>query len=338
MELTIVNQMLLEAVTRLRDERTDRSLYHVLQGKRSATSLQDAHFYELEPVFGMLPFKRETFDRLLTELERQGLIERDTTLRVTEIGKAQVAAPFLIDDLGGELRGFSITLWKRISLLIQTLVCLEQRITFVPIQQDVATKEWVRQQIKHIPNRKQWLEGIHRELRDALRQLSDREATLISYRLSGLKTGLSYPQLQEQLDSDTLSLRLEFIMAWRKCLRHLNETSIILQLGSDIDQSKMTQSAQKTWEMLKRGQTLDEIAHRRRLKKSTMEDHLVEIAMYSDVFPLGQFIGEAEWNEVKQVVNREHTYSLKRIKAELTSEIDYFQIRIALARTRWEET
>ncbi|MGA9231680.1 MAG: helix-turn-helix domain-containing protein [Exiguobacterium oxidotolerans] len=337
MKLTVINQVLLETISRLRGERTDRSLFHILQGKRSATSLQDAHFYELETVFGMLPFRRETFDRLLLELEQQGFIERAETLRITELGESSIKVPFLIDDMGGELRGFPIILWKRLSLLIQTIVCLEQKRFFVPVQQDVAIKDWVRRYVKGMPQRTQWIDQVYHELREALRQLSVKEATLISYRLSGLKTGLSYPQLEEKLDSDVLSLRLEFMMAWRKCLRHLDEAGLILRLGEDIDQSKMTQSAQKTWDMLRNGFALNEISERRRLKKSTMEDHLVEIAMYSDVFPRSQFLSDAQFKEVIEVANRNETFSLKRIKGELKLETDYFQIRIALARKRWEE-
>lgn len=332
MERTVLKQVVLEAIIRLRNERTDRSLYHIFQGKRSATSLQDAHFYELESVFGMLPFKKERFEQVLAELEQDGWIEKQQTLLVTEEGRRYVRSPFLIDDLGGELRGYPVVLWRRISLLLQTVICLEQKISFVPVQQDSATKDWVRHQLSSLTERSAWLRAVYQELEQALMQLTEREAILISYRLSGRKTGLSYPQLSGYLEADTGSLQLEFLIAWRKCIRHLPEAGLLMSYGIDIDQSKMTQSAKKTWEMLKQGYAVPQIAERRHLKKSTMEDHLVEIAMYAVVFPLNQFLSEEEYQDVVRVSDRLQTFSLKRIKQELTHEIDYFQIRVALAR------
>lgn len=332
MEQTVLQRIVMEAIVRLRNERTDRSLFHLLQGKRSATSLQDAHFYNLEAVFGMLPLKIKRFEQVLQELEQAGWIQREQTLMVTEAGRKQVDGPFLLDDLGGELRGYPLHLWKRTSLLIQTVVCLEQQIFFVPIQQDSAVKDWVRQYIKRVPERSHWLTHVHAELESALSELTEREAVLLSYRLSGQKTGLSFPQLSVRLNTEPLSLQLEFIMAWRKCLRKLPENSLILSLGQDIEQTKMTQSAQKTWELLKNGYSVPQIAQQRHLKKSTMEDHLVEIAMYASVFPIEQFVGDAQYQEVITISDQLQTFSLKRIKQALKQELDYFQIRIILAR------
>ncbi|WP_026828058.1 helix-turn-helix domain-containing protein [Exiguobacterium artemiae] len=332
MEKTIVRQIVLEAILRLQNERTDRSLFHLLQGKRSATSLQDAHFYGLEAIFGMLPLKKDRFEQLLQELEHAGWIKREQTLMLTDAGRAQISPPFLLDDLGGELRGYPIHLWKRISLMIQSIVCLDQNTFFIPVQQDSGVKEWVKQRIRQVPERSVWITTVYQELNKALHQLTEREAILISYRLSGQKTGLSFPQLSERLGTDLLSLQLEFMMAWRRCLRALPEDGLILSLGNDIDHLKMTQSAQKTWELLKQGYSVQQIAERRRLKKSTMEDHLVEIAMYATVFPTEQFVTAEQYEEVVRLSDQLHTFSLKRIKQELTQEMDYFQIRIVLAR------
>lgn len=332
MEKTIVRQIVLEAISRLQNERTDRSLFHLLQGKRSATSLQDAHFYGLEAIFGMLPLKKDRFEQVLHELEHAGWIKREQNLLMTDAGKAQLDSPFLLDDLGGELRGYPMQLWKRVSLMIQSIVCLDEKAFFIPVQQDSGVKEWVKQQIRQVADRSDWKATVYQELNQALHQLTEREAILITYRLSGLKTGLSFPQLSERLGTDLLSLQLEFVIAWRRCLRVLPEDSLILSLGNDINHFKMTQSAQKTWDLLKQGYTVPQIAERRRLKKSTMEDHLVEIAMYAPVFPIEQFVAAAQYEEVIQITDRLQTFSLKRIKQELTQEMDYFQIRIVLAR------
>lgn len=338
MEVSLLERIFLESIQRLRNERSDRSLYHVFQGKKSATSLQDAHFYDLESVFGTVLVSKQRFETILAELAQKNWIERQETLRLTYEGARLVEKTdrATIDQLGGELRGYAEMMWKRLSLLVQTMVCLEAKQPFIPVQQETIIREWVKSVLPTISNRAEWLHHMHQELIFLLERLPEREATLISYRLSGVQAGWSYPQLAQMMKTDVESVQYEFTIAWRKCIDDLEKTPFLKQIGVDLHTSKMTQSAQTTWELLQQGLTVEAVAIRRRLKNSTMEDHLVEIAMYAPSFPLDHFVTLSQQEEVRQIAQRLGTYALKRIKSEMQSEISYFQIRLVLARSKWE--
>ncbi|WP_114571008.1 helix-turn-helix domain-containing protein [Exiguobacterium flavidum] len=331
MEPTFIERILLEAIFRLEGERTDRSLFHVIQGKRSATTLQDAHFYRLDSLFGMVPLDPKGYEEQLNNLIRKGWI-RNVPFELTEEGRGLIGHTFIVDGLGGECRGYSLILWKRFSLLLQTLLCLKQKTTFIPVQQDEGTKSWVRHTLRTIEDRDAWIETAYRELRNALESLEGEDATLITYRLSGNRTGLSLPQLAERLDVDTLSIRMQFQQAWVSCLKSLPESGLIHGLARDVSRDKMTTSAARTYELLRLGLSIEEIKSRRRLKDSTMEDHLVEIAMYGDRFPLEQFVPESVAKEIRMIQQSEGTFALKRIRQNMKQECSYFQIRIVLAR------
>lgn len=66
-----------------------------------------------------------------------------------------------------------------------------------------------------ISNRAEWLHHMHQELIFLLERLPEREATLISYRLSGVQAGWSYPQLAQMMKTDMESVQYEFTIAWR---------------------------------------------------------------------------------------------------------------------------
>jgi len=331
MEPTFIERIFLEAISRLEGERTDRSLFHIIQGKRSATTLQDAHFYRLDSLFGMLPLDPKGYEEQVNNLTRKGWV-RNAPFELTEEGRALLGHTFIVDKLGGEWRGYSLVLWKRFSLLLQTLLCLQEKTTFIPVQQDEGTKSWVRHTLRTIDDRVDWIETVYRELRTALEKLEDTAATLIAYRLSGKRTGLPLPQLADRLEVDQLSVRMQFQQAWASCLRELPESGLIHGLARDVSRDKMTTSAARTYELLRLGLSIEEIKSRRRLKDSTVEDHLVEIAMYGERFPLGQFVPDSVAQEIRMIQQNERTFALKRIRQNMKQECSYFQIRIVLAR------
>jgi len=338
MEISLLERIFLESIQRLRDERSDRSLYHVFQGKKSATSLQDAHFYDLESTFGTVLVSKQRFESVLTELAQKKWIERQETLRLTSEGARLVGQTdgVIIDQLGGELRGYAEMMWKRLSLLVQTVICLEAQQPFIPVQQETIVREWVKSVLPTISNRADWLAQMYQELTLLLERLPERDATLISHRLSGVQTGWSYPQLARMMKVDVETVQFEFIIAWRRCINDLKSTPLIQQIGAGLHTPKMTQSAQTTWELLQQGLTVEDVAVRRRLKNSTMEDHLVEIAMYAPTFPLDHFVDTAQQEEIRHIAQQFKTYALKRIKSAMQSDVSYFQIRLVLARSKWE--
>ncbi|HAL00410.1 MAG TPA: hypothetical protein DCP50_05455, partial [Exiguobacterium sp.] len=62
----------------------------------------------------------------------------------------------------------------------------------------------------------------------------------------------------------------------------------------------------------------------------------VEIAMYAPTFPLDYFVDTAQQEEIRHIAQQLKTYALKRIKSAMQSDVSYFQIRLVLARSKWE--
>nr|WP_233546812.1 helix-turn-helix domain-containing protein [Exiguobacterium sp. AM39-5BH] len=67
-----------------------------------------------------------------------------------------------------------------------------------------------------------------------------------------------------------------------------------------------------------------------------MEDHVVEMAMYLDEFPLAQFVPPEQIKQVEQLRD-ESSWALKPI-FEKVDGISYFQIRLVFARLKRGET
>ena len=73
-----------------------------------------------------------------------------------------------------------------------------------------------------------------------------------------------------------------------------------------------------------------------RLRTSTIEDHVVEMAMYLDEFPLDQFVPFDQIIEVERLRVRD-SWALKPIFEKMDG-ISYFQIRLVFARLKRGET
>lgn len=111
-----------------------------------------------------------------------------------------------------------------------------------------------------------------------------------------------------------------------------NKYPSLTRIKNDLPEyTKTTKSATKTRELLNRQYTAEEIAVMRNLKLNTIYDHLVEIALYDEQFPLEKYINDQDQQEILSVVNRLKSYKLKDIRQEISKEISYFQIRLVLA-------
>ncbi|WP_182916973.1 helix-turn-helix domain-containing protein [Bacillus sp. PK3_68] len=77
--------------------------------------------------------------------------------------------------------------------------------------------------------------------------------------------------------------------------------------------------------------SIEEISTHRRLKQSTVEDHVVELAFNYPGFSIRPFVDKAT---EEQVLKAAAVLSNKRIKPikERLPDVSYFQIRLVLAK------
>lgn len=95
----------------------------------------------------------------------------------------------------------------------------------------------------------------------------------------------------------------------------------------------LTDSSVKTKQLFDRGFSLEEIVTARNLKKSTIEDHFVEMSINDTEFPLIQFVSSDDVEAVVEKVREIGTRRLRLLKSEFEM-LSYFQLRLILgART-----
>ncbi|WP_215113499.1 helix-turn-helix domain-containing protein [Exiguobacterium sp. s63] len=335
----LADGVLLLAIKRLNGERSERSLFHVLNGKRSATTLQDAFFYDLEPVFGQFPQTTYMYETTLKTLEKRGWLDRKR-FQLTEAGEL-ISSPEAVEDLfnrlGGQRRDYNATTWKRLSLFVQTFMSREHARTFYPVQADRSAEQWVKQLLRLDREWKPLMQTFHQEIEQALERIGDPYATAVVYRFTGaFETGLTYEQIAGLLDVDAETARLYFLAGWNELLIQLPEDAKLRGFTYGLSSDQMTFSAHESYELFLKGYSFQQVQATRRLRTSTIEDHVVELAMYLDVFPLEQFVAMEDVVTIEKL-RQPTSWALKPIFEEMGS-VSYFQIRLVFARLKRGET
>ncbi|MCA0980031.1 MULTISPECIES: helix-turn-helix domain-containing protein [Exiguobacterium] len=335
----LADGVLLLAIKRLNGERSERSLFHVLNGKRSATTLQDAFFYELEPVFGQFPQTTYSYESLLKGFEKRGWLDRKQ-FKLTEAGNL-LSSPETVKDLfnrlGGERRDYNATTWKRLSLFVQTFMSREHERTFYPVQADRPAEQWVKQLLQIDRDWKVLMQTFHHEIEDALDIIGDPYATAVVYRFTGaFETGLTYEQIASLLDVDAETARLYFLAGWNELLTVLPKEAKLRGFTYGLSTERMTYSARESYDLFLKGYSFQQVQSSRRLRTSTIEDHVVEMAMYLDIFPLDQFVPSDDIVTIEKLRDPE-SWALKPI-FEKMGNVSYFQIRLVFARLKRGET
>ncbi|UAC47107.1 helix-turn-helix domain-containing protein [Bacillus aquiflavi] len=228
--------------------------------------------------------------------------------------------------------------WKRLSLLIQVcsyLIKKENR--YVPIQKCSQTRQWIKNFLQTVPcDRNMLAEKLYVELTDSMENKIDLDPRTFVLRLTGYKkkNGLTPEQAAKKLQMDITLFHFHFLNILHYLIAestiHKDRLIILHTLNGKI-MMPFTNSTRKTYEFLKEGYSIDEIMHVRHLKKGTIEDHLVEIALNDHQFNILPFVDERKQEQILHVANKERTKQLKYIK-EQVDNASYFEIRLVLAK------
>ncbi|WP_018922196.1 helix-turn-helix domain-containing protein [Salsuginibacillus kocurii] len=341
-------------LSKLHQDRTARSAYHLLKGKRSAQTIQDARLYQMLEYFGAVPaWSDEVFERDIFELEAKNYIEKgreEGFYTVTPAGNRAVQAGFNMFPFSRSFHGFHFKddapiFWERLQLAVQTVSFITAGNTsFVPISSKFEVQQQIRKWYYRYDDKLQLSRSLLQELYTGLAELSDKEACLLTSQLTGRDgVGLTIRQLSRQQDEEYIRT-----LFWG-VVHHLTATvksspeqfPVLHALSYDLtERSTLTYTAQKTLLLLEQGYSFSDIVQFRKLKPSTIEDHFVEIAGAVEGFRFNELVSEQVKQKVVQVSKQENTKRLKLIKMSLDAEqieATYFEIRLALALGGKEE-
>lgn len=337
---SFLSYLLLTGFSNIGQERSASSLYHILRGKKSAQSIQDTHLFQLHALFRTIPkLSRTMFHEGIAVLEKNSWIDTDEeTVIVTPAGQNHVA--LMPQPTTSGLRFFDIQaewlpFWRRLTLLVQVFSHDQHNVkTYYPIQRDENTLRWVKGFIREQTDRTRAARQCADELTRALRQMDELNVALFVEQLSGWKqTGKTTLQLSQERRIDPLEVRFRLYHVLSELLLLAEKERQHFPFLANIRPARatpLTQSAKQTLALYTQEIPLEEIAKRRQLRISTIEDHIVEIACSLPSFPIEKHISTDLQKKITHAKEEVNSVRLKAVK-ERVPEATYFQIRLLLS-------
>ncbi|KYD09302.1 helix-turn-helix domain-containing protein [Heyndrickxia sporothermodurans] len=350
--MTFLQALILLMLKKLNGSRTVFSIYHLLKGKKSSQTIQDAHLFRIGQFFQFFPpLKRRTFDAAVQDLKIKGLI-RETELNkytVTPDGEKELNTYFNHRPIpqyfnGLKYQDIAIVFWKRLNLLIQVLSnAIYNKKKYYPIQSDVEVQRWVKSFLKSQKSDKEHqAKQLYQELTSIFSNNPPEDPLLFIIRLTGQnQIGMTMDQAAEHFYLDKYDYWFRFLLLIHyiidTCINYKKQYPILYTLLSDKYRNiPLTNSTYETFLLINNGYNVSEVAKKRKLKESTIQDHIVEIVLNNSDFDISPYVNKELEQKIINVSERISPKKLKPIK-ETVGEVTYFQIRLALAKQgEWE--
>lgn len=339
--------MILKCCSQINGDRTIQAIYHLFTGKRSIQTVQDAHLYQLTNIYGIYKtLSLKNFQENIHQLHKQNYITRfdhENVYTITSKGlhwleDHEKSLSFSTFN-GLTYHSIDLTFFSRLVLLIQVLTNRRNNCSsYIPIIDQQSITNWVKEVYpKFNVDVNYYLNVIYVELHHLLSDFPEQEADLFVNRLTGYKKfGMSIQQLAQLYQITDNDIQMLFIKVIHQMIDTINNNNdrykFMSFLLNDLSITGfITDSAYKTYQLINKGYSINQIAHMRALKKNTIYDHVVEIALYDQQFPINTYLSEQEQVEIIQAARHTNSSKLSTIKRHVNENISYFQIRLALA-------
>lgn len=340
--------LLLVGIDMLNGERSLPAVIHLLRGRKNHQVIQDCALFGTSLLYGELhKLSVHQVQQHIVELEYAGLIQITSHPSVfcTEEGKKILNEWNEKNRIDSCLEAFPTTghkvevthFWLRLELLVQTLSHITQGVKhFYP----VVAKEVIREEVKGLfyqePDYQNHALLLKMEIYQWMLTLREWERKIILMRFSGKdKGGLTFPQIGEHLNQPGEWVRFHLLRLVREKLTSLTseETPTLYQIAHFHQENRgLSQSAKKTYHLIKQGKDPAQIASLRRLSIGTVEDHIVEIALAEPVFDISRFVDKEKQNKIVEIINTYGTRKLGDIKRLVGDGYTFLEIRLVCGR------
>lgn len=343
LKMVEIESIILDCLKQLKCERTIYSIYHLLNGKKSSQTIQDAHLFSMKRYFGIYEsLTRESFDEIIESLVDKKWIEYSDEQRyiLTHLGTFILERASTLKYMNGwSYHLFTSKFWERLSLFVQvTSNLMYEEAHYLPIQKNKDVHIWLKTTLKEINvPRKELGNIVFSELFQCFQDAAGIDPSLVVFRLTGFRQiGLTPLQTAKKLNMDIHDYQVGFIHTLHYLLhtvsRNPKRYSILALLMKDFEQSnELTISARKTLNLLEQGFSLDQIANVRHLKESTIEDHLIEFALHIENFSIDSYVNQEMQKKIVDITQNAGTRQLKLIRDKY-KDATYFQIRLVMAK------
>nr|MDH3153993.1 hypothetical protein [Bacillus licheniformis] len=159
MPVHFFDAIVLDILSSMKGERSPSAVYHLLKGKRSSQTIQDAGLFAVSKYFGFCSaLSREQVATSVQRLKQESLVREKAesgAYTVTEKGEAELAGFFALYPWprhfhGGYYQAATKVMWARMSLLIQVLSNkLYRERVYLPIVKDYQIQNWVKQYLRN---------------------------------------------------------------------------------------------------------------------------------------------------------------------------------------------
>ena len=207
----------------------------------------------------------------------------------------------------------------------------------MPIQRKVETLQWIKHFLKQNKLSRESLGlKLYAELVAILESDVSIEPELLVHRLSGYRSiGLTSIQVANIRNMEPAYYHYQFLNILHFIMGQIEENKlqfpILVQFLDQSKETNLTHSTEKTYSLLKQGYSVTDIMSIRRLKKSTIEDHLVELALHNKEFSIDPYISIEKQQQIQRAAKKMNSKQLKHIYQEVKNA-DYFEIRLVLAK------
>lgn len=319
------------------------TLYHLLKGKRTTSVLLYGFLYDNLRFFQLTPELTERqFSKTLTQLFKQKLLQSDgeSAAQITDLGLQMLKrASYCYENLDNYRFGKTdADMWRLLQFSVQVVSHLSYSDkNYIPLEQSPLYQQQVKSLIKALP-KAQLIKTVKQEWQQLFSFLSKESANFFAQQFSGYHTiGKTTAQLLDpKLEAFERSLAAkEALHQLLSLILSLEENSLLQKFILPHMKLNENQSMNETSQYLKYNLSLDELAKRRNLKKSTVQDHLLELALVND-FPFDQYLSE---ESIRFLGNLEPPYQdwVYRVEKQQQPQLDYFEFRLYQIKKLKEE-
>ncbi|EOH98621.1 hypothetical protein UAW_01217 [Enterococcus haemoperoxidus ATCC BAA-382] len=310
------------------------TLYHLLKGKRTSSVLLYGFLYENLRFFQLFPLLSDKqFHTIIKELGKQDL------LNLTSDGEAQITSKG-IQVAVYDVHHFSWinnyrfgktdeTIWRLLQFTVQVVSNLSYTNKhYVPLEQSPLYQKQVKMYIKSMP-KAQLIETVKKEWTLLFSHLTNDEANFFAQQFSGYQQiGKTSFQLMKD-DDNTFERQLYK----KEKLHHLLDTICLMPDGSFLKKLVLplvkqneNKSMSETSSYMKTQLPIEALAQKRRVKISTIKDHLMELALTKD-FPFERFISKETEQFLFEYPKPYQEWTYRSVKQN-SPELDYFEFRL----------
>lgn len=313
-------------------------IFSIITGRNTVSNIYWGMRYDLLDYFSIDPqFTNEIYQKILSKLKQNKLLtESNGQVRLTQNGlirqkKAksdlyQIKHPKLINQ-------YKFNEWSETCILAIQVV---SELSFVnrhyyPVVTSELTKfnikEWISNNDKTILTKQ-----VNLELRLFVQEIDTNSSLIFMNKLIGHNlNGLTNKQLANELNLSEMEIQLiyrdtiNFFASWIE----EQKQSVFKELVQSILKTGIiSESAKETMRLITMGLSVSDVAKSRRLKTSTIFEHLLELAMISEKFPFDTFLTKKIINDLSEIMGRDIDQVPFKIIQNKKPDINFFDYRL----------